>query len=175
MSSALPDPYLVLGVGRNATDSEIRAAYRKLVGLYHPDRHQGNPLEELASARMVEVNQAYAILSNAALRAAYDGRPRPDGAAVRPAGPNPPAGARSTGRFLRLLAFIIAFPVILRFAGGIGRLLAGLARSAAGGMGLIRGTPVAAAAMLVIAAVLLWVILRRRTRRRRQRPDRSRR
>ena len=72
MPEAEPDPYSVLGVARTASDSEIRAAYRALVAKYHPDRHQGNPLEELAGARMTEINRAYEILSDPARRAAFD-------------------------------------------------------------------------------------------------------
>ena len=59
-----PDPYAILGVAPTASEAEIRAAYRALVAKYHPDRHQGNPLEELASAKMAEINRAYEILSD---------------------------------------------------------------------------------------------------------------
>jgi curved DNA-binding protein CbpA len=46
------DPYSVLGVARTASDSEIRAAYHALVAKYHPDRYQGNPLEDLANEKL---------------------------------------------------------------------------------------------------------------------------
>jgi curved DNA-binding protein CbpA len=66
------DPYVVLNVPRRATGEEIRAAYLLLAARYHPDQHQGNPLEELASARMAEINRAYEVLSDPARRAAFD-------------------------------------------------------------------------------------------------------
>ena len=68
MAVARPDPYAVLGVDRAASAAELRAAYRALVARYHPDRHQGNPLEDLASERMAEINQAYELLSDPARR-----------------------------------------------------------------------------------------------------------
>ena len=52
------DPYAVLGVGPSATQAEIKAAYQTMVGKYHPDLHQRNPLEDLAQQRMVEMNVA---------------------------------------------------------------------------------------------------------------------
>lgn len=53
------DPYSVLGVDRNASESEIKAAYKKLVKKYHPDQYQDNPLAEFAEEKMAEINNAY--------------------------------------------------------------------------------------------------------------------
>jgi curved DNA-binding protein CbpA len=54
---ARPDPFVTLGVSRNATDAEIRSAYRRLVQLHHPD-HNGGSTE--SARRFEEVQEAYA-------------------------------------------------------------------------------------------------------------------
>ena len=53
------DPYEVLGVSRDATEEEIKKAYRSLCKKYHPDLHAGQADEKEAEARFVEVQQAY--------------------------------------------------------------------------------------------------------------------
>ena len=53
------DPYEVLGVSPNASDEEIKIAYRELARKYHPDNYQNNPLADLAEEKMKEVNEAY--------------------------------------------------------------------------------------------------------------------
>ena len=56
----MKDPYTILGVKRDATDDEIKSAYRSLVRKYHPDNYaDDNPLKELATEKMQEVNEAY--------------------------------------------------------------------------------------------------------------------
>ena len=61
--------YEVLGVGKNATDEEIKAAYKKLVKQYHPDLH---PNDKLAAEKFKEINEANEVLSDKQKRAAYD-------------------------------------------------------------------------------------------------------
>lgn len=61
---AVTDPYEVLGVSRNATQEEIRSAYRELVKKYHPDKYQGNPLADLAQEKLQEINEAYDMLKD---------------------------------------------------------------------------------------------------------------
>lgn len=60
----MKDPYSVLGVGRNATDDEIKNAYRELARKYHPDNYADNPLADLAGERMQEINNAYDQIMN---------------------------------------------------------------------------------------------------------------
>mgnify|MGYP002658845731 CR=1 FL=1 len=56
------DPYKVLGVSRDASDDEIKKAYRELARKYHPDNYAGNPLADLVEEKMKEINAAYEML-----------------------------------------------------------------------------------------------------------------
>lgn len=58
------DPYKILGVDRNASDDEIKDAYRKLARKYHPDNYGDNPLSDLAEEKMQEINEAYDAIVN---------------------------------------------------------------------------------------------------------------
>ena len=53
------DPYSVLGVSPSASDDEVKRAYRDLARKYHPDNYHDNPLADLASEKMKEINEAY--------------------------------------------------------------------------------------------------------------------
>ncbi|OUQ80568.1 DnaJ domain-containing protein [Flavonifractor sp. An100] len=57
------DPYSVLGVSQNASDEEIKKAYRELARKYHPDNYQNNPLADLAEEKMKEINEAYEAIN----------------------------------------------------------------------------------------------------------------
>ena len=63
------DYYKVLGVGKGASDEEIKKAYRKLARQYHPDRNAGN---KQAEERFKEISQAHDVLSDPDKRKAYD-------------------------------------------------------------------------------------------------------
>lgn len=92
------DPYDVLGVQKNASAKDIKAAYRKLAKKYHPDQNQDDPK---AQERFSAVNQAYEILGDAKSKGAFDrgeidgeGKQRFQGFAGRNAGGDPFAGFR---------------------------------------------------------------------------------
>jgi curved DNA-binding protein len=63
------DYYKILGVERNASEEDIRKAYRKLAMQYHPDR---NPNDKGAEERFKEINEAYQVLNDPKKRAHYD-------------------------------------------------------------------------------------------------------
>jgi len=53
------DPYKVLGISPDATDDQVKAAYREMARKYHPDQYGDNPLSDLAQEKMQEINEAY--------------------------------------------------------------------------------------------------------------------
>ena len=63
------DYYEILGVTRNANESEIKKAYRQMALKYHPDKNPGN---KEAEEKFKEAAEAYEVLSNAEKRARYD-------------------------------------------------------------------------------------------------------
>jgi molecular chaperone DnaJ len=69
MAAAKKDYYEVLGVNKDATEEEIKKAYRKLAMKYHPDRNPDNPKAE---EQFKEAKEAYEMLSDDQKRAAYD-------------------------------------------------------------------------------------------------------
>jgi len=66
------DFYSILEVSSSASAEEIKAAYRKLASKYHPDKHKGNPLEDLAEEKLKDINEAYEVLGNPEIRHKYD-------------------------------------------------------------------------------------------------------
>src|SRR5436309_2717814 len=86
-----PDYYKILGLGKNASEEEVKKAYRKLARQYHPDR---NPGDKRAEERFKEVSQAHDVLSDPEKRKQYD---RGSG----PFGFNVPGGVRYSGRIRR--------------------------------------------------------------------------
>ncbi|MBL8637929.1 MAG: DnaJ domain-containing protein, partial [Alphaproteobacteria bacterium] len=63
------DFYKVLGVEKNASDEDIKKAYRKLAMQHHPDRNKG---ESKAEEKFKEISEAYDVLKDPDKRAAYD-------------------------------------------------------------------------------------------------------
>src|SRR6202035_994168 len=88
------DYYEVLGVKRDASDADIKKAYRKLARQHHPDR---NPGDKQAEARFKEVQSAYDVLSDKAKREQYDRFGTTGGPGGGFPGGNPFAGSGGAG------------------------------------------------------------------------------
>ena len=80
--------YDILGVAKNASDDEIKKAYRSLAKKYHPDLNQGSAE---AAEKLKEVNEAFEVLSDKTKRSNYDNFGDPNG------NPNPFGGAGGFG------------------------------------------------------------------------------
>ena len=95
------NPYKVLGVNEGASQEEIRSAYLKLVKKYHPDKYTDSELKELANEKLVEVNEAYEMLTKKTVRA----QATPTGTAMAPMTPTaadiPAPEAHIPARMLR--------------------------------------------------------------------------
>ena len=63
------DYFKILGISRNATDQEIKSAFRKLARQFHPDLH---PHDQKAESEFKEINEAYEILSDEAKKKSYE-------------------------------------------------------------------------------------------------------
>jgi curved DNA-binding protein CbpA len=69
----MSDPYKVLGITRDATDEEVKQAYREMAKKYHPDNYAGNPLADLVNEKMKEINEAYDQIQNERAGSTYTG------------------------------------------------------------------------------------------------------
>src|SRR5437660_975658 len=92
--AARPDYYKILGVGKNASDEEIKKAYRRLARKYHPDRNAG---DKQAEERFKEISQAHDVLSDPEKRKAYDRGTGPFGGFAGSGGFDPGSFAGSFG------------------------------------------------------------------------------
>ena len=60
----MTDPYKVLQVSPDASDAEVKKAYRELARKYHPDHYHGTDMEHMAEEKMKEINEAYATIES---------------------------------------------------------------------------------------------------------------
>ncbi len=68
------DYYSILGIDRTASRAQITRAYRRLAAKYHPDKHQGNPLADLAEEKFKEINDAYHALTGGEISLEFNRR-----------------------------------------------------------------------------------------------------
>jgi molecular chaperone DnaJ len=108
------DYYEVLEVGRNATEQELKSAYKRLAIRYHPDKNQG---DADAEEMFKEVAEAYSVLSNAEQRARYD-RFGHAGVSSSAAGGGANWGAQGFGGIEDILGDLFGFGVGRGGAGG---------------------------------------------------------
>ena len=149
--------YEVLGVPPGATQEEIRSSYHLLASHYHPDRHQGNPLQELASERMTRINAAYEVLSDPRSRAEYNTSlghaAGPDGGRVKE------TSRRSPGFWLSVIVAVALFLLVLRpLLFFVARVIFIVARTIALGV----ATPVGMVATVALLAGVYYIRKRRR-------------
>jgi curved DNA-binding protein CbpA len=115
------DYYAILGVERDAAAEAIEQAFRDLARKVHPDLNRG---DERAEARMKQLNEIRATLTDPLLRAAYDDQLRRENVAAAPAAARPPVatggddvGAAPARRGRATAVFVVLF--LLAVAGGL--------------------------------------------------------
>ena len=84
------DFYAILGIAKDASDADIKKAYRKLARQYHPDTNSGN---DAAEKRFKDISEAYSVLSDPEERQQYDAIRAMGGARFAPGGAGPGGGA----------------------------------------------------------------------------------
>lgn len=94
----IKDYYKILEVPRDASVDDIRQAYKELAKQYHPDRTAtlGVELRELAARKMMDINEAFQLLSNPESRKEYDEELKKEEAVPEPAAPAPHAATGAT-------------------------------------------------------------------------------
>jgi preprotein translocase subunit Sec63 len=163
MAATVFDPFEVLGIRRDASPEQIRAAYREQVARYHPDKHRGNPLEELAAAKLVAINRAYEILSDDRQRARYRVSPAPSGDGSPSAPGSAPIAPSPAMKLVRSIGMLVALVFFLRFGLTLGRQMLALLRGfVLGVLWVFRLGPVFALAVIFALALGASYFLRSR-------------
>jgi len=163
MAAPVFDPFEVLGIGPDASPEQIRAAYREQVARYHPDKHRGNPLEELAAAKLVAINRAYEILSDDRQRARYEVRSARSGRASPSASAQAPIAPSPAMKLVRSIGLVVALVFFLRFGLALGRQMLALLRGfVLGVLWVFRLGPVFAIAVVFAFALAASFLLRSR-------------
>jgi hypothetical protein len=155
------DPFEVLGVRPGASHQQIRAAYREQVARYHPDKHRGNPLEQLAADKLRAINRAYEILTKGA-------RARPSGPSGSSADPKA-RQARPDGlsRLAGTVGMVVAALFLFRFGFGLMREFLVILRGAAMGVVWLVGlNPIFLIVVLLVLGMLAAYYLKARHRER---------
>jgi len=102
------DYYAVLGVAPTASEDEIQKAYRALAAKYHPDKHQGNELEDLAKEKLSQLNTAFSVIGNPERRARYDAARRAGTASSPQAQPTEPTDPIKSVRIALIVVAVLA-------------------------------------------------------------------
>jgi molecular chaperone DnaJ len=110
--SSSEDYYNLLGVSKNATDEELKKAYRKMAVKYHPDK---NPGDKSAEEKFKKISEAYEILHDGQKRAAYD---RYGHAAFEPGGASAAHGRAQGGFHQGFGGFTDPFEIFREAFGG---------------------------------------------------------
>ena len=101
------DYYELLGIGKDATQDDIKRAFRQLAKKHHPD---ANPDDPNAETRFKEINEAYEVLSDEAKRSNYDAYGNPGGPFAPPTGGGPAGGPSAGDPFGRVFGDFGGFP-----------------------------------------------------------------
>ena len=109
----IKDYYYILGLARNASQDEIKKAYRKLSVKFHPDKNDGDKFFE---ERFKDINEAYETLVDAAKRKIYDDRLNESNTTTQTSYSPPPKKKPARQKLYAILGAVILLGPLIRFA-----------------------------------------------------------
>jgi curved DNA-binding protein CbpA len=112
-SNNIKDYYYILGVARNASQDEIKRAYRKLSVKFHPDKNDGDKFFE---ERFKDINEAYETLVGDAKRKIYDDRLKESNTTTQTSYSQPPKKKTTRQKLYAILGALIILGPLVRFA-----------------------------------------------------------